>query len=206
MKDQRGMTQIKEWTHWHVQTHTHTHTHVVWQGRARGEVRMVTASTLVSLSVPPEDRDAEPSDRNDPLSSATSTLVTQNTLLSSWMHRKQLSSSILFSPIRNLAKLQQFQHVMVKKKKMQTLIFNIIKKFPLIFMLVEIWAVCERNMHMGHTALRVDAKKCWKPTRKSPWHQFIVTEAALIACSIAAVNERSCVLNQWVAVLEFSDT
>lgn len=65
---------------------------------------MVTASTLVSLSVSPEDGGAEPSDRNDPLFCVTSTLVTQDTLLSSWMCPKLLSSSILFSPIRTFSK------------------------------------------------------------------------------------------------------
>lgn len=64
---------------------------------------MVTASTLVSLSVSPEDRGAEPSDRNDPLSSATSTLVTQVTLLSSCTCRELLSSFVLLSPIRIFA-------------------------------------------------------------------------------------------------------
>lgn len=99
---------------------------------------MVTASTLVSLSVSPEDRGAEPSDRNDPLSPATSALVTQDTLLSSCMCRKLLSSSWTLQSNPEFSKAPTIPTPNSQKTKRQTLTFNIIKKFPLIFMLAEI--------------------------------------------------------------------
>lgn len=142
--------------------HTHTHTRgLTGESQRRGEERMVTASTLVSLSVSSEDRGAEPSDRTDPLSSETSTLVTQDTLLSSCMCCKLLSSSIFFSPIKNLAKVQHFQHVSNgQKTQMQTLILNVIKKSPFdIYVSRHLSCLLMKHAReMKHTAPRVDAK------------------------------------------------
>lgn len=211
VKDQWGMTQIKDWTHRHVHRHTRmrarTQTHIharglTGQSQRRGEDGdSFYPRVTVSLS-----RGLRSRTKWQKWPTFFCNQHTCHTGHTSELMYVLLAAILLHSPLSN----PEFREALTiptrndQKTQMQTLIFNVIKKIPFdIYDSRDLSSLLSKHTRGTHRSERMQRNLGNLYEKITPI--CCLWESALIACSITAVNERSCSLNGWVAVSGFSD-